>query len=469
MTKRHFLDSRQRSLFLQSQGLGLLIPRIRMAAAHGKNLFVTVSSKLPNHEIMYFAEHLDHEEVRNLHLAHRDINDHAAEAIAFIIHHSPRLQSVDLSGCRMTAAGMKKITHALAKHPRVDRVSLDGLNSQPLNLAGSGRGIAEMLVASPGLEGLRLENAGLDERDLLHIADGLGKSRLRQLHLAGNACSEEVAGRLLDGMLGNRHAMEIDPGPSFAPLLTRKILEHRPLNYTAMRHINDPAAASLIAENKRIITEIAILSSLAPRRLLKEGASESLVRVMYDAEMHLSGISRTMGSQNKTSFPDIYDHMPPVPSGMSDPDVWFNASAAHHGLAPLDNPRLFADAAEARRFLHALPMTAEWLHRETPNGCGPFNAVLMKIPLKEVLEHLNQRGQNLDTSYLLKRENQPSALMAQLLHSHCAGELFSRSNLAGVSLPEARGLFRLVPAYQRYIGEAQLMQLCRAIPMLRGR
>lgn len=431
----------------------------KQAAQEGHD---SISFNLPGQgAIRYFADHLQHSNISQISLTGSTMTIRDIAALCHVLEKSDNISQLKVGYTHFNTERLNMVAKALG-----DKQGLVELDIPDADLSGSGAVIADLIRKNPGLKMLALNQCSFNDADAVEVASAL--SQCRELQLLQYQGNPRTAVTIAESVIPHKHLIQMDFSTSnaeIAPQIERLIFQHPSPNLTMVAGENSGDLSAFLGENNQAILRCyeSLKEEDAPLTLSRKAA------LQYSLELHRPFFMQFKGDeiwkkyeQHAAQPPGIGSHSP------KELEWWFAAQPEKQGFAPIDNPRLFADAAEARAFLAEAPLTRAVLRQQSAAGSHILQPVLMHLPAREVINSLNRRNLSLQVAELLDDQGQPNALFDLLRQSHQVNALFTHSNLANITPENARLLSASLPGYQK-VPEQAMRQMTRPVSMGRGR
>lgn len=395
------------------------------------------------HEVMKYPE-----EIISLTVAGNKLTDASAPLIADIIRKAPKMVDLTIARNNFTAAGFAEIAKAVAEHPIIEQ-----FRCFQNGLSGSGEAISDLFRNTKNLKHFSANEAGISDADFIKFAPELAKNgTLNSVVFSDNKPGAAGAAAFADAaLIQNRNLNQ-------APMATQDEDARAPYLRTFM----DSRASLLLLDVNPYDERVTPKAKL--NRSEMEDARRKLAKINELTGPDLRRIEARYANifaekyVDKAGYEALVENLPALPRHDEKlADGLFHEDA--QGFAPLDNPRLWKDAASAKGTLDALLLTREVLSKTTQKGSGLLDAAAAVIPGEELVGYLNAKGIKLGVDVLLTEEGKPTPLLAQMTHTHQAGALLALSNWVGQPTEGLREVFDAIPDYQhQHSGYHQLVQ-----------
>lgn len=380
--------------------------------------------------------------LKTLNIDNHALGDEGIALIAKALEKNSNLQELNLRNNNISPEGAKTLAKAVAGHPSLNSLNIGAnplgdegaahimealkggaalrylfLDKTDLTAEG-GKTIAAALREGSELTCLNVSHNGMAPEGSLSIAKSLEEnSSLISLYIAGNTTSDETVSRISNTIRssGNQNLLHV----------TLVKVDDELQQMLKRNHETAKALAHRFQWNK---------TDLSPEELRQIDVRLPVIANVIDVDV----------AAVRESFDIVISKIPKLSAAENLPDSLFKAG--HGNYAPLDNPRLWRNAEEAKQILDNVPLTKEFLAKETPRGTVFLDALANALPAAEFMEALNHRGVKFGAEELLDGEGKPNALMTTLLEKKGGAEaLFSLSNWLGKPVSELLQVHKALP------------------------
>lgn len=405
----------------------------------------------------YLEHHANPQKTTGLGFSDCGLSDSAVEMLVDYLQDASGLKLLNIAN-PFSLDASEKLLEAVAKHGHITSLEIN-----PSAFAGHMDRFHSLMQALPPMQYLKLIHINLKGEDLKKLAETCSAlPYIENLQVDFDTPDKEgmyqAASHIAQYQL---HAKQFSFSGKDVPLDSFNAAYEKSASVNLMMPYGSVSSyiKRLTQQNGQTLSTL-----ITPVRSRCFGSLSALELQQIESRPHVFKDLCSMFGQRgietvKQSYAEELQKMPVLPSALRISQL-FNAN--EHGYALLDNPRLWPSTERARNVLKLAATDPSCLSQQTKKGGSLLLSLSGALPLRGIIQTLNERNIRITPDLLLDKNGQPTHFFTNIIQRHQGYDLFTPANWTGQSKDDLRNCYAHLPDYQK--DKVRLHQMIAKLP-----